>query len=47
MKDYVMNEIEKLFNKSDYPFVTVTANGKTLGNYCTQSYQDIESITIH
>ena len=44
MKDYVMNEIEKLFNKSDYPFVTVTANGETLGNYCTQSYQDIERL---
>ena len=44
MKDYVMNEIEKLFNNNDYPFVTVTANGKTLGNYCTQSYQDIERL---
>ena len=44
MKDYVMNEIEKLFNKSDYPFVTVTTNGETLGNYCTQSYQDIERL---
>lgn len=44
MKDYVMNEIEKLFNKSDYPFVTITANGETLGNYCTQSYQDIERL---
>lgn len=44
MKDYVMNEIEKLFNNSDYPFVTVTANGRTLGNYCTQSYQDIERL---
>ena len=32
MKDYVMNEIEKLFNKSDYPFVTVTANGETTVN---------------
>lgn len=44
MKDYVMNEIEKLFNNSDYPFVTITANGETLGNYCTQSYQDIERL---
>lgn len=44
MKDYVMNEIEKLFNKSSHPFVTVTANGETLGNYCTQSYQDIERL---
>lgn len=44
MKDYVMNEIEKLFNNSDYPFVTVTANSETLGNYCTQSYQDIERL---
>lgn len=44
MKDYVMNEIEKLFNKSDYPFVTITANSKTLGNYWTQSYQDIERL---
>ena len=44
MKDYVMNEIEKLFNKSDYPFVTVTANGETLGNYCTESYKDVERL---
>lgn len=44
MKDYVMNEIEKLFNNNDYPFVTITANGETLGNYCTQSYQDIERL---
>lgn len=44
MKDYVINELEKLFNKSDYPFVTVTANGETLGHYCTQSYQDIERL---
>lgn len=44
MKDYVINELEKLFNKSDYPFVTVTANGEILGNYCTQSYQDIERL---
>lgn len=44
MKDYVINEIEKLFNNSDYPFVTITANGETLGNYCTQSYQDIERL---
>ena len=44
MKDYVMNEIEKLFNNSGYPFVTITANGETLGNYCTQSYQDIERL---
>lgn len=44
MKDYVMNEIEKLFNKSDYPFVTITTNDETLGNYCTQSYQDIERL---
>lgn len=44
MKDYVMNEIEKLFSNSDDPFVTITANGETLGNYCTQSYQDIERL---
>lgn len=44
MKDYVMNEIEKLFNNSGYTFVTITANDETLGNYCTQSYQDIERL---
>lgn len=44
MKDYVMNEIEKLFNNSEYPFVTVTTSDETLGNYCTQSYQDIERL---
>lgn len=40
----MINDIEKLFNESDYPFVTITANGKTLGNYCTESYQDMERL---
>ena len=47
MKDYVINELEKLFKESKDSFVTIMANGKFIGNYCTQSYQDIESITIH
>lgn len=44
MKDYVINELEKLFKESNDSFVTITANGETLGNYCTQSYQDIERL---
>lgn len=40
----MINDIEKLFNESDYPFVTITANGKVLGNYCTESYQDMERL---
>ena len=47
MKNYVLYEIEKLFKESNDSFVTIMANGKFIGNYCTQSYQDIESITIH
>lgn len=44
MKDYVINELEKLFKESNDSFVTIMANGKFIGNYCTQSYQDIERL---
>lgn len=44
MKDYVMNEIEKLFKESNDSFVTIMANGKFIGNYCTESYKDIERL---
>lgn len=44
MKDYVINELEKLFKESNDSFVTIIANGKFIGNYCTQSYQDIERL---
>lgn len=44
----MINEIEELFNSSDYPFVTVfvtaVASDKPLGNYCTESYQDMERL---
>lgn len=44
MKDYVINELEKLFKESDDSFVTIMANGKFIGNYCTESYKDIERL---
>jgi hypothetical protein len=40
----MIDDIEKLFNESEHPFVTVIANGKTLGNYCTKSYQDMDRL---
>lgn len=40
----MIDDLEKLFNECDYPFVTVVANDKPLGNYCTQSYQDMERL---
>lgn len=40
----MINELEELFATCNYPFVTITANGETLGNYCTQSYQDVERL---
>lgn len=42
MKDYVINELEKLFKESNDSFVTIMANGKFIGNYCTESYKDVE-----
>lgn len=44
MKDYVINELEKLFKESNDSFVTIMANGKFIGNYCTESYKDIERL---
>ena len=44
MKDYVINELEKLFKESDDSFVTIMANGKFIGNYCTESYKDVERL---
>lgn len=44
MKNNMIDDIEKLFNESEHPFVTVIANGKTLGNYCTKSYQDMDRL---
>lgn len=44
MKDYVINELEKLFKESNDSFVTIIANGKFIGNYCTESYKDIERL---
>jgi len=44
MKDYVLYEIEKLFKESNDSFVTIMANGKFIGNYCTESYKDIERL---
>lgn len=44
MKHNMIDDIEKLFNGSNYSFVTVIANGKALGNYCTKSYQDMERL---
>lgn len=44
----MINELEELFATCDYPFVTVfvtvVANDKPLGNYCTESYQDMERL---
>lgn len=40
----MINELEELFATCDYPFVTVVAKNKTLGNYCTESYQDMERL---
>lgn len=40
----MIDELEELFNNSDYPFVTAMANDKPLGNYCTESYQDMERL---
>lgn len=40
----MIDELEELFNSSDYPFVTVVANDNALGNYCTESYQDMERL---
>lgn len=40
----MINELEKLFSQCDYPFVTAMANDKALGNYCTESYQDMERL---
>ena len=44
MKDYVINELEKLFKESNDSFVTIMANGKFIGNYCTESYKDVERL---
>lgn len=44
MKDYVINELEKLFKESNDSFVTIMANGEFIGNYCTESYKDIERL---
>lgn len=44
MKDYVINELEKLFKESKDSFVTIMANGKFIGNYCTESYKDVERL---
>jgi hypothetical protein len=44
MKDYVINELEKLFKESNDSFVTIMANDKFIGNYCTESYKDIERL---
>lgn len=40
----MIDELEELFNECEHPFVTVIANDKPLGNYCTQSYQDMERL---
>lgn len=40
----MINELEELFATCNYPFVTVIAKDKTLGNYCTESYQDMERL---
>lgn len=40
----MINELEELFATCNYPFVTVVAKNKTLGNYCTESYQDMERL---
>lgn len=40
----MIDELEELFNQCDYPFVTAMANDKALGNYCTESYQDMERL---
>lgn len=40
----MINELEELFATCDYPFVTVVVKNKTLGNYCTESYQDMERL---
>lgn len=44
----MIDELEELFNSIDYPFVTVfvtaVASDKPLGNYCTESYQDMERL---
>lgn len=40
----MIDELEELFRTSDYSFVTVIANDKALGNYCTESYQDMERL---
>lgn len=40
----MINELEELFATCDYPFVTIVAKNKTLGNYCTESYQDMERL---
>lgn len=44
MKNYVINELEKLFKESNDSFVTIMANGKFIGNYCTESYKDVERL---
>lgn len=40
----MIDELEELFATCDYPFVTAVAKNKTLGNYCTESYQDMERL---
>lgn len=40
----MIDELEELFATCKYPFVTTIAKNKTLGNYCTESYQDMERL---
>ena len=40
----MIDELEELFATCKYPFVTTIAKNKTLGNYCTENYQDMERL---